>query len=204
MGRGGLAFGPRGNPGIPFWKGLLKWTPCPGCCLAQNSNLALGHDREFRVRGVGRGMGNPNSVVKMMARSQKWSEQNQRTSASVEQILASSFRKKAKTSLLWVMPLIFNYNRFPSHLLARQAQILCMPRFDRFKAMIQSYILYLLYCILLYCNLNYFCIRYFVTSFWYKNFRIKDLLYKCWLQVYPNRRSQNIRNRRDAVRNANI
>jgi hypothetical protein len=44
-----LAFGPRCNPGTPSLIGLPKWPPCPVCCLAQHSNLAIGHGPELRI-----------------------------------------------------------------------------------------------------------------------------------------------------------
>ncbi len=44
-----MAFRLRCNPGTPSLTGLPKWTPCPGCCLAQHSNLAHGHGPELRI-----------------------------------------------------------------------------------------------------------------------------------------------------------
>ncbi len=47
--QGCFAFGPRCNPGTPSWIGLPMWPPCPGCCLAQHLDLALGHGPELRI-----------------------------------------------------------------------------------------------------------------------------------------------------------
>ncbi len=60
--RGGLAFGPRCNPGTPSLLGLPKWPPCPECCLAQHSNLALRPGPELRSPAplrCGEGKGHP-------------------------------------------------------------------------------------------------------------------------------------------------
>jgi hypothetical protein len=57
-----LAFGSRCNPGTPSLIGLPMWPPCPGCCLAQHSNLALGHGPEMRIPAplrCGEGKGHP-------------------------------------------------------------------------------------------------------------------------------------------------
>ncbi len=42
-----MAFGPRCNPGSPCLISLPKWPPCPGCCIAQHSNLTHQHYPEL-------------------------------------------------------------------------------------------------------------------------------------------------------------
>ena len=63
-----MAFGPRCNPGTPSLIGLPKWPPCPGCCLAQHSNLELGLGPEMRIPAplrCGEGKGHPEQCCRI-------------------------------------------------------------------------------------------------------------------------------------------